>query len=217
VSLWWSIVQTAANGAEAYFSPLTRAWELGAGALLAVAAPGLPRFPRFLGVLMSLSGMLAILAAGLVFTPMTPFPGYTVVLPAGGAALAVAGGTIAPGGGAEMVLRFSIFQWLGKLSYSLYLWHWPLLTIAHEYQGRNLATGETVILCLLALALSAATFMLVEHPVRSSRWLKRRSPWVSVALGVCLVAVSLGIATGLIAWLGPHATPAQAPPQVVFP
>jgi len=45
VSLWWSIVQTASNGSEAYFSPFTRAWELGAGALLAVIAPSLPRLP----------------------------------------------------------------------------------------------------------------------------------------------------------------------------
>jgi peptidoglycan/LPS O-acetylase OafA/YrhL len=216
-SLCWSIVQTTSNGAEAYFSPLTRAWELGAGALLAVLAPCLPRLPRFLGVTMSLGGVLSILVAGLVFTTSTPFPGYAVVLPAGGAALTVAGGTIAPGSGAEIVLRLGVFQWLGKLSYSLYLWHWPLLTIAQEYQGKELATGETLFLCLLALALSAATFMLVEQPVRRSIWLKRRSPLLSVALGVCLVAVSFGIATGLIAWLGPHAAPTQPPPQVVFP
>jgi peptidoglycan/LPS O-acetylase OafA/YrhL len=217
VSLWWSSVQTASNGAEAYFSPLTRAWELGAGALLAVAAPGLSRLPRHLGVAMSLSGVLAILAAGLVFTPLTPFPGYAVVLPAGGAALAVAGGTIAPGGGAEIVLRLGIFQWLGKLSYSLYLWHWPLLTIAREYKGTDLAAGETLILCLLALMLSAVTFLAVEQPVRSARWLKRRSPRISIVLGLCLVAVAFGIVTGLIAWLGPHAAPTQAPPPVIFP
>jgi peptidoglycan/LPS O-acetylase OafA/YrhL len=217
LSLWWSIVQTGNNGAEAYFSPFTRAWELGAGALLAVAAPGLLRLPRFLGVAMSLGGVLAILAAALMFTPLTSFPGYAAVLPAGGAALAVAGGTIAPGAGAEVVLRAGVFQWIGRLSYSLYLWHWPLLTIAREYRGSYLPAGETLLLCLLALALSAATFVVVEQPVRDSRWLKSRSPFISVALGICLVAVSLGIATGLIAWLGPHAAAIKAPPQVVFP
>jgi peptidoglycan/LPS O-acetylase OafA/YrhL len=217
VSLWWSIVQTAGNGAEAYFSPLTRAWELGAGALIAVVTPSLSRLPRNLGVGMSLGGVLAILAAGLLFTQLTPFPGYAVVLPAGGAALAVAGGTVAPGGGAEIVLRLGLFQWLGKLSYSLYLWHWPLLTIAQEAKGRALSAGETLILFVGTLALSSVTFQVVEQPVRSARWLKCRSPFISIALGACLVAVSFGIATGMLAWLGPHAAPTEAPTQVVFP
>ncbi len=216
-SLGWSIVQTASNGAEAYFSPLTRAWELGAGALLAVVAPCLKRLPRLLGVVMSVGGVVAILVAGMAFTPLTPFPGSAVILPAGGAALAVAGGTIAPGGGAEILLRRGIFQWIGKLSYSFYLWHWPVLTIAREYQGKDLGAGETLILCLLALALSAVMFRVVEHPIRNSTSLKRHSPLISIVLGICLVVGSFAIMTGLIAWLGPHAAPPEAPPQVEFP
>lgn len=181
-----------------------------------MAAPILLRLPRALGVALCLAGVLAILAAALLLTPSTPFPGYAVALPAGGAALAIAGGTMAPGTGAETVLRLGPFQWLGRLSYSLYLWHWPLLTIAQEYQGTQLATVERLGLCLLALALAAATFELVEQPVRNSRRL-RRSPRISLALGICLVAVSFAIATGLMAWLGPHTAPTQAPPPVVFP
>lgn len=176
----------------------------------------LRRLPRPLGVVLSVGGVLAILAAALTFTTLTPFPGYAVVLPAGGTALAVAGGTIAPGEGAETVLRWGIFQWIGKLSYSLYLWHWPLLTIAREYRGADLGAGETLALCLLALALSALTFRVVEHPIRGSTWLKQRSPFVSIALGVCLVAGSFAITTGLIASLSPHVAP-QGSTQVVFP
>ncbi len=216
-SLAWCIAQTASNATAAYFSPLTRAWELGAGALLAVIAPHLLRLPRLLGVVMSVGGVLAILAAGLTFTTLTPFPGVAAVLPAGGAALAVAGGTIAPGDGVERVLRLGVFQWLGKLSYSLYLWHWPLLTIPREYQGSDLGLGETLLLCLLAVALAALTFRVLEHPIRSSRWLKQQPPLLSVALGLCLVAGSFASASGLIAWLGPHAAPVQPPAHIVFP
>jgi peptidoglycan/LPS O-acetylase OafA/YrhL len=114
-------------------------------------------------------------------------------------------------------LRLGIFQWIGKLSYSLYLWHWPLLTIAQEYRGRALTVGETVGLCLLALALSAATFRLVEQPVRGAKWLKRRSPRMSIALGICLVALTFVAATGFVTWLTPPAAPSPAPSQVVFP
>jgi peptidoglycan/LPS O-acetylase OafA/YrhL len=216
-SLWWSIAQTASNATAAYFSPLTRAWELGLGALLAVVTPFLLRLPRLLGVTMSVCGLVAILAAGLTFTSFTAFPGYAAVLPVDGTALVVAGGTIAPGGGAERILRFGLFQWLGKLSYSIYLWHWPLLTIPKEYQGKNLGAGETLLLCLAAVALAAVTFRVIEYPVRNSQWLKRHSPLLSVALGVCFVAGSLAGTTGFIAWLGPHAAPVQAPTTVVFP
>jgi len=65
---------------------------------------------------MSLSGGSLILAAGLVITTSTPFPGYAVVASGGRAGLAVAGGTIAPGGGAEVGVASWLFQWIGKLS-----------------------------------------------------------------------------------------------------
>ena len=216
-SLSWSIIQTAENGTAAYFSPLTRAWELGAGALLSVASRALLRLPRGLGVAMSLAGVTMIVASGLVFDHATPFPGYAVALPVVGAALAVAGGMSAPGEGAEVVLRLAPFQWVGKLSYSLYLWHWPILVIAKEHLGADPPLGETLLLCLLALALAAATFWAVEHPVRDSTWLKRRSPLLSILLGVCLVGASLGAITGLSVWLAPPPASVQPPPPVVFP
>ncbi len=196
-SLAWSVYQTAQNGTAAYFSPFPRAWELAAGALLAVATPWIRRWPRQLGVAMSLLGVAAIAAASLLFDAYTQFPGFAVVLPVGGAALAVAGGTAAPGQGVEWLLRCAPVQWIGKLSYSLYLWHWPVLIIAQGYVGHNLTLAENLLLCLGALALSALTFRLVESPARNSTWLKGRSPLISIAAGACLVLFSFGLATGL--------------------
>jgi peptidoglycan/LPS O-acetylase OafA/YrhL len=216
-SLSWSVIQTAQNGAEAYFSPLTRAWELAAGALLAVGSRVLLRLPRGVGVALSLAGVAMIVASGLVFDDATPFPGYAVALPVLGTALAVAGGTCAPGGGAEVLLRLAPVQWLGKLSYSLYLWHWPVLAIAREHMATGLGLGRTLLLCLLSLALAAVTFWAVERPVRNSTWLKRRSPLLSIVLGVCLVGASLSLVAGLSVWLAPPATPVQPPPTVLFP
>jgi hypothetical protein len=197
-SLLWSIHQTDANATAAYFSPFPRACELGAGALLAVIAPWLIRVPRQLGLIMSLVGITMVVAAGLLFDASTPFPGYAVALPVMGTVLAVAGGTAAPGRGAELVLRLSPFQWIGKLSYSLYLWHWPLLVISAGRAGHELSLAQNLLLCALALPLSAATYLLIEDPIRDSSRLKQRKPVVSVALGLCLVLLSFGASAWMI-------------------
>jgi peptidoglycan/LPS O-acetylase OafA/YrhL len=193
-SLLWSMRQTTVNGTAAYFSPLPRACELGAGALLAVVAGRLLYVPRFLGIVMSWGGVAIIIVTAFVFDAATQFPGKAVAIPVIGTVLAVGGGTIAPGGGAETILKVFPFQWIGRLSYSLYLWHWPLLVIAAGRAGRELTLGQNLLLCVVALVLAAATFQLLEDPVRDSTFLKRQSPFVSVALGAVLVVLSFGVA-----------------------
>lgn len=193
-SFMWSIHQTRLDATAAYFSPLPRSGELGAGALLAVIADWLRRStPRLAGGLMSWAGLGLIFWSAVSFDSQTPFPGMAVAAPVLGAVLVVAGGTIAPGGGSERLLGLPPFQWLGKISYSLYLWHWPVLAIAAERADRDLSLAENLMLCVLATALSAATYLVLEHPVRDSLRLKRMRPLVSVGLGACLVLASLGI------------------------
>jgi peptidoglycan/LPS O-acetylase OafA/YrhL len=217
-SLVWSMHETAVNGTAAYFSPLPRACELGAGALLAIVAPWLVAVPRRFGWLMSWSGLAVIVATGLRFDAATPFPGIAVVLPVVGTVLAVAAGTIAPGAGAEIVLRQKPFQWIGKLSYSLYLWHWPILVIVAGRAGHDLTTGQNLLLCLVSVALAATTFRVLEDPVRDSRYLKARPPLVSVAVGVCLVVLSFGVADVVsVAHRTPQAVQADVPGTLEFP
>ncbi len=186
-SFLWSIKITPQDGTVAYFSPFTRACELGAGALLAVGTTWLLRLPRKLGVVMSWIGVAAIIATGFLFTSTTPFPSYEVALPVLATVLAVGGGTIAQGGGAEILLKQRPFQWFGKLSYSIYLWHWPVLIVVAGWAGRDLTLTENLGLCVVAVALSAATFVILEHPVRDSSFLKARPALASVAVGACLV------------------------------
>lgn len=198
VSLVWSIHQTSASAIAAYFSPFTRAWELALGALVAVASPQFAKFPQAIGLAMSWAGLAGIAAAAFLFTSTTPYPGSAAMLPVFGTALVVAGGTARPKMGGELLLRLPPFQWMGKLSYSLYLWHWPILIIAAQYAGHSLSVEDNLLWVLAALALSVASFFLVENPIRHSRFLAR-SGLRSVLLGAMLIGLSLSLLTFEIA------------------
>jgi peptidoglycan/LPS O-acetylase OafA/YrhL len=198
-SLVWSVWQTAQEETVAYFSPLTRAWELAAGALLAVCTPVLLRAPTRLGLAASGLGFVAIVSAVLAFDSDTPVPGYAMTLPVVGTFLVIAGGTIAPARGLEHVLASRVLQWIGKRSYAWYLWHWPVLVIAAAWAGHPLTVLENTGLLLLALCAAAIAFAFVEHPIHRSARLQAYSPWLSVTVGAVVVLASFGTMSVLIA------------------
>jgi peptidoglycan/LPS O-acetylase OafA/YrhL len=193
-SFTWSIVETSQNGVWAYFSPLTRAWELAAGGLIAVAAPFLGRIPRKVAQLMGCSGIVGIIVSGTIYSGSTPYPGYAVALPVLGTALVIVAGSAAAGTGVELLLRLRPIQWLGARSYSLYLWHWPILVIAAERIGKTtLPVWQNLLLLLVALGASMISYRLIENPIRRARFLVVR-PFVSIALGLCLIVATLAVA-----------------------
>ncbi len=195
VSFAYSVVQTHHNPIDAYFSPFTRAWELALGALVAVCTPWLLTVPRSLAACATWLGLGAIALAACTFTSGTAYPGSLVAIPVIGAALIIAGGMNAQAFGVEALLRLSPFRWLGRLSYSLYLWHWPILIIAAEYAGKtSLSVKDNLGWAVVALIASLVTYGLVENPVRHAKWLLRIR-WSSIALGVGLVAVTLASIT----------------------
>lgn len=197
-SLAYSIHLTTVDHTTAYFSPLPRASELAAGAMLAVISPWLLKIPRRAGLVASWAGLAIIVGAAVVFDAHTVFPGIAMTIPVAGALLAVAGGSIAPGGGAETLLAQRPFQWTGKISYGIYLWHWPILLLAAGYAGRELSVQENLLLYIPALAIAAITFSVVEDPIRSAKFLRMRPAFVSVGLGVMLVAASFGTASAMM-------------------
>ena len=99
------MVQTGSEPTVAYFSPLTRAWELALGALVAVATPVLLRVPRLVASLMTWIGLAAICYSAVAFTSLTPYPGSHAAIPVVGAALVIAGGMTAPRWAAESLLK----------------------------------------------------------------------------------------------------------------
>ena len=177
--------------------PLTRAWELALGALIAVGVPALKRLPGRWCAAMTWAGLVAILAAACMFNATTPYPGSLVAIPVVGAGLVIAGGVGAPRWGAEALLKLGPAQWLGRLSYSLYLWHWPILVIGAQYEGKTtLPLAESLLLVMVSVGLSMVTYRLIENPIRHSHLASRQS----VALGAMLVVSTVVILTFVLSF-----------------
>lgn len=168
-----AIAQTPADASLAYFSTLTRAGELAVGAALAAAVPLLARVPRVVGGFAGWVGLGVIACAFVVIDPDSGFPAPWAALPVAGAALVIAGGV---GGDPRQrhlfVLSNPVAVAVGDVSYSLYLWHLPLIVFA----GVLLAPGPaaTAITALAIVVVSVATFLGVEQPLHRAPW--RRPP-----------------------------------------
>ena len=198
-SLAWSVIETRSNATWAYFSPLTRAWELALGALVAVLGTALARVrPSWLVELLSLCGIGGIIVSALVLDSSTHYPGFAVALPVISTALLIGAGGANQRTFVGRALSVRPMRWIGARSYSLYLWHWPLLIIAAEYLGHDLSTTQSSGLLLLALVASAISYRLIENPFRYARVLTRRTG-LTLAIGAILIVSAVGIAQWQIA------------------
>ncbi|MGE0639813.1 MAG: acyltransferase family protein [Thermoanaerobaculia bacterium] len=184
-----------------YLMPL-RAWELAAGALLAfLPAPRPGRAWDTLANLLGASGLALIGAAVWQFDSTTPFPGVAAILPVGGTVLTIVSCSMCPRTLAQRLLAARAMVLLGLVSYSWYLWHWPLLAISRAYRlGMPSLIADLVLGGLVALALAAATYYWIENPLRRGPVVKRLSDFKTVWAGVfaSLILVCCAAATG--AW-----------------
>ncbi|WP_372735948.1 acyltransferase family protein [Nocardioides sp.] len=194
VSFIWSAVQTGGDTVTAYFSPFTRAWELALGALAACLVPVVQgRAPRLLAAA-SWVGLAAVLVAALAYDEGTLFPGYAAALPVLGAALLLLGGLGAASWGPQGVLSWAPVRAIGDWSYSLYLWHWPLLILAGAVWGTPSGWSGLAVV-VVATGLSALTYRFVENPFRDRPWIKARNAR-GVALYPAVVALTLPLMAG---------------------
>jgi peptidoglycan/LPS O-acetylase OafA/YrhL len=188
LSLLYSVAHTAADPTAAYFVTPTRTWELGAGALLALAGP-LHRSPAVARAILSWVGLAAIAVAALTFSHATPFPGHAALLPVLGALAVIRAG--APGGriAPTRVMTLRPVQFLGDVSYSVYLWHWPLIVFAPFVVAADGAATKIAIVVLTILA-AALTKRLVEDPARTTSLLTTRDArWTFAAACAATLAI----------------------------
>jgi peptidoglycan/LPS O-acetylase OafA/YrhL len=152
----------------AFYMMPSRAWELLLGALMATSSVSncLARMPRRAADLASIVGVLLISFAIVAYDSNTPFPGLAGLAPCVGAALVIAAGEFGPTLGGRL-LSLSPFAFIGRISYSLYLWHWPILVFAHLYLGRDLHLDEKCWLIPLIVVAACMSWRFVEEPFRN--------------------------------------------------
>jgi hypothetical protein len=192
VSLAMSIALTPENPRSAYFLIHTRAWELLLGSVVALGLVP-PPARTWQRETASALGLLAIAVAVLLFSDKTPFPGYAALLPCLGASLVIwAGG----GTAVARALSFAPVVFVGLISYSLYLWHWPLIVFAKLLLVQPFTPLQQLLLICVATALSVLTWRFVETPFRRHRGvarLTRKTVFAGGALSVGALAMSAAL------------------------
>ena len=173
ISFAYSVSYSTTDPVAAYFSPFTRAWELGIGALIACLSTRLILLKPAVQALLSWGGLAAVAAASLVFDGTTVFPGYAAALPVVGAAALLAGGLRPASWGPQWLLGLPPMRAVGDWSYSLYLWHWPALIIVTE-AWRPARGWVGVVVIAAVVPLSALSYHFVENPVRRANLFKGR-------------------------------------------
>ena len=138
-------------------------------------------------------GLGVLAGAALVFDASLPYPGLIAVVPTGAAVLLIAGGAQAVGPG--VLLRTMPLRFIGRISYSLYLWHWPVLVLGGLAIGGTLGLDQSIGLVGVAFLLAVATWALVEEPFRRGRVPMPARPRLTVAAGVAAMLVVALIGT----------------------
>ncbi|MET0819904.1 MAG: acyltransferase family protein [Aeromicrobium sp.] len=202
-SFAYSLWLTYDSVSFAYFSTFTRAWEFGAGALLALltlrASQGrrrAPVLPPLVGAAISWTGLLVLLYCGLFLTGSTPFPGFAALLPVLATVAVIAAGMPDSQLSPRRLIELRPVQWTGDISYPLYLWHWPAIVVLPAVLGNDLGFGPRVAILVATFAAAAATKRFVEDPVRTGRRLGIQRSSVTFAF------TAVGAAAITVACLG---------------
>jgi len=190
VSLWASWKQTPLHPSWSYYGLHTRAWQLCCGALLAMTTRKTSIPHRLPATAVAWTSLLAIAYAMYTYDHSTVFPGTAALVPT----LAAVGLLWSQGNwfGSQIVLDNSVAQWIGSRSYSIYLWHWPLIVLAITLRDDDKVTMVGAV--LLALILSEIGYRIIENPIRHSIRIRQHA---KRAFAIGLACIGLTIGTGL--------------------
>lgn len=193
---WIEISGLVNDQSWAFYSSVTRAWEFAVGSLLAVVFVLFGKaLSRVSGEILSLLGLGAVILGAFVISTTVVFPGVVALVPVLGAAAIIAGGT---GNESTLVARLLSSRplvFIGALSYSWYLWHWPAIVFT-----RQLSDGDSTALIVAGLgSLIPAwlSYRFIENPIRTSHVLVGRKALIVVASAILVPALaSWGLLTG---------------------
>lgn len=202
LSLVLSVIGVAYRPQAAFYLLPFRSWELLLGGLIALYPPSITS--RGVREGMAILGLAMILLGGLLFDAHTPFPGLAALLPCLGAALFIAGNLF------EKTVAGRLLSWrpivfIGLISYSLYLWHWPVMAfMRYLYLPFNATNASFAV--AVSLGLATLSWKFVEGPFRKShqiagrqRWLTNLKPRAVVLAGISSLAVMAGLGS-VILW-----------------
>ncbi|HKV22809.1 MAG TPA: acyltransferase family protein [Mycobacterium sp.] len=227
VSLAW----TADSPSWAFFSLPTRAWELAVGGLVALTAGAWRHLPGPSAALVGWGGLALIVVTCTQIGEGTPYPGTTALLPVLGTALIIGAGCATPELGVGRFLSRPTMRRIGRLSYSWYLWHWPVLLLGPALLGGDTGLTSRLAMVGVSFALAVATLILIENPVRFAPSVKESAErslavggvLTAVAVAACLVLLTVrpvpighGVVAAPVAAIEPGApTSPKAPPPSV--
>ncbi|MEQ1874209.1 MAG: acyltransferase family protein [Ilumatobacteraceae bacterium] len=194
-SLFESMRITPIDRGGGYYLPQARAWEILAGALLAILGTRLHRLPNMFCAAVGWAGLGALVYSATLFNDETNFPGHLALVPVLGTVAVLIAREVRFG--PVMILRWTPLQLIGRWSFSIYLWHWPVLVIA-EAQFGVLSGVQSVVAVAVCVALSAVSYTLVERPIQWSRYLTVR-PMRTFTIGFSVLALLLASGTVLMA------------------
>jgi len=169
VSLFAAVALLPAKSDLVFYMFPFRAWELGLGALLAFTFIAKPA-NKWLCNALALSGIALIIVPTVTYSADTPFPGLSAVAPVLGTALLIWTGTRVGGTSISRFLSLPLLVWIGLISYSLYLWHWPIIAFMRIVKGGvDLSLPQSLFALFMSFALAWATYRFIETPFRRRR------------------------------------------------
>ncbi|WP_439816265.1 acyltransferase family protein [Zavarzinia sp. CC-PAN008] len=188
ISAWWSVAYPGA----AYFQAPSRAWAFGLGGILAMLPPG-PARARWIQEGAGLAGLGLIVLASLTYDHAVTYPGFAALVPCLAAALVIWSGQASATLGRRL-LSLGPVRFLGRISYSLYLWHLPIWFLWRYWSPWPLDAPTSLAVVAVCLAVATLSWRLVEEPFRRRRALPGRRALAPSAVAVLAAQGALGLA-----------------------
>ena len=202
-SFGYSLFASYSQPSLGYFTTFGRVWEFGLGAAIAFGGHRL-RFTKSGRSILSLSGFALILGSAVLLNERMTFPGWFALLPALGAATVILAGLQGLPAWLESLYRFKPISFTGEISYSLYLWHWPLIILLPWATGYQPRAYELLLVLSGSFVLAYLSKKFIEDRFRTAANLVQRKPRATFLFGA-----AISIAVLIISLIGAGVTSAQ--------